>query len=150
MQALIQSTHHIYEIRNGSGSGSVPLTNGSGSGRPKKIRIRIPNTSSGAVLKILTIYRKGLLAVVGLGLSATLELLDFPPILWTFDRKGTQFIYAPYENKTETLCTVPNFYCLNDAMPTMQCNNFFSSLSENQCFVLNPSIDCIFAHSKCY
>lgn len=29
--------------------------------------------------------RKGLLAVVGLGLSASLELLDFPPIFWVFD-----------------------------------------------------------------
>ncbi len=39
------------------------------------------------------------MAVVGLGLSATLELLDFPPILWTFDRKGAQLVHAGYENK---------------------------------------------------
>jgi hypothetical protein len=37
--------------------------------------------------------------VVGLGLSATLELLDFPPILWTFDRKGAQLVHACNENK---------------------------------------------------
>jgi hypothetical protein len=54
---------------------------------------------SGALLKNLKVYRKGLLAVVGLGLSATLELLDFPPILWTFDRKGAQLVHASYENK---------------------------------------------------
>ncbi len=39
-----QSAQHLYEKREGSGAGSVPLTNGSGSGRPKNIRIRIPNT----------------------------------------------------------------------------------------------------------
>ncbi len=96
LQALIQSTEHIYEIR--KGSGSVPLTNGSGSGGRINIRIRFPNTGSGALLKILTVYRKGLVAVVGLGLSASLELLDFPPILWTFDRKGAQLVHASYEN----------------------------------------------------
>ncbi len=55
LQALFQSAQHIYEKREGSGSG--PLTNGSGSGRPKNMRgskqerilwiqfgIRIPNT----------------------------------------------------------------------------------------------------------
>jgi hypothetical protein len=38
----------IYEKKEGSGSGSVPLTNGSGSGRPKNMRIlrnRISNTA---------------------------------------------------------------------------------------------------------
>jgi hypothetical protein len=49
LQALFQSAQHIYEKREGSGAGSVPLTYGSRSGRPKKlrilrIRIRIPNT----------------------------------------------------------------------------------------------------------
>ncbi len=39
MQALFQSTQHIYEKRQGSGSGYVPLTNGSGSGsgRPQNM-----------------------------------------------------------------------------------------------------------------
>jgi hypothetical protein len=32
---------HIFEKREGSGFGFVPLTNGSGSGRPKNMRIRI-------------------------------------------------------------------------------------------------------------
>ncbi len=47
MQELFQSAKHLYEKREGSGSGSVPLTNRSGSGRPKNmriLRIRIPNT----------------------------------------------------------------------------------------------------------
>jgi hypothetical protein len=47
LQALFQSAQHIYEKREGSGSGFVPLTNGSGSGRPKNmriLRIRILNT----------------------------------------------------------------------------------------------------------
>jgi hypothetical protein len=43
MQALSQSAQHIYEKREGSGAGSVPLTNRSGSGRPINMRIRIPN-----------------------------------------------------------------------------------------------------------
>ncbi len=32
LQALFQSAQHLYEKREGSGSGPVPLTNGSGSG----------------------------------------------------------------------------------------------------------------------
>ncbi len=67
MQALFQFAQHLYEKREGSGSGagSIPLTNGSGFGseRPKNMRIRrtwiwlrIPNTvfidrSDGAVLR---------------------------------------------------------------------------------------------------
>ncbi len=43
LQVLFQSAQHIYEKREGSGSGAVPLTNGSG--RHKNIRIRIPNTA---------------------------------------------------------------------------------------------------------
>ncbi len=43
LQPLFRSAQHIYEKREGSGSGSVPLTSGSGSRRPKNIRI--PNTS---------------------------------------------------------------------------------------------------------
>jgi hypothetical protein len=47
LQALLQSSQHIYEKREGSGaryglgsgSGSAPLTNESGSGRPKNIGI---------------------------------------------------------------------------------------------------------------
>jgi hypothetical protein len=41
LQALFQSTQHLYEKReaSGAGYGSVPLTNGSGSGRPKNMRI---------------------------------------------------------------------------------------------------------------
>jgi hypothetical protein len=38
----------IYEKREGSGAGSIPLTYGSGSGRPENmliLRIRIPNTA---------------------------------------------------------------------------------------------------------
>jgi hypothetical protein len=33
---FFQSNQHLYEKREGFGSGSVPLTNGPGSGRPKK------------------------------------------------------------------------------------------------------------------
>ncbi len=32
--SIFQSSQHLYEKREGSRSGSVPLTNGSGSGRP--------------------------------------------------------------------------------------------------------------------
>ncbi len=45
---IVHSAHHVYEKREGSGSGSVPLTNGSGSGRSKNmriLRIRILNTA---------------------------------------------------------------------------------------------------------
>ncbi len=49
LQALAQSAQHIYEKKEGSGSGSVPLTNGSGSGRPQNMRIRIPNTSKNSL-----------------------------------------------------------------------------------------------------
>jgi hypothetical protein len=48
LQALFQSSQHIYEKREGSGSGSLPMTNGSGSRRSKNmqiLRIRIPNTA---------------------------------------------------------------------------------------------------------
>jgi hypothetical protein len=42
LQALFQSAQHIYEKREGSGAGSVPLTKGSRSGRPKNMRIWFP------------------------------------------------------------------------------------------------------------
>ena len=65
MQALFQSTQHLYEKR--EGSGSIPLTNGSGSGRPKNIRIpwiRIPNTydqccGSGMLIPDPTFFHPG-------------------------------------------------------------------------------------------
>ncbi len=51
ISALFPFSQHLYEKREGSGSGavswSVPLTNGSGSARPKNLRIlriRIPKT----------------------------------------------------------------------------------------------------------
>jgi hypothetical protein len=34
------AAQHLYEKKEGSGAGSVPLANGSGAGRPKNIRIR--------------------------------------------------------------------------------------------------------------
>jgi hypothetical protein len=48
LHALFQSVQHLYEKREGSGSGAgfVPLTNGPGSGRPKNMWIRIPNTAN--------------------------------------------------------------------------------------------------------
>jgi hypothetical protein len=54
LPALFQFAQHIYEKREGSGSGSesvapVPLTNGSGSWRPqnmRNLRIGIPNTAN--------------------------------------------------------------------------------------------------------
>jgi hypothetical protein len=66
---------------------------------PKTSGSRSPTLFQEHCSRFLRFYRKGLLAVVGLGLSATLELLDFPPILWTFDRKGAQLVHAGYENK---------------------------------------------------
>ncbi len=41
MKAFFQSTQHIFEKRerSGTGSGSAPLTNGFGTRRPKKMRI---------------------------------------------------------------------------------------------------------------
>jgi hypothetical protein len=49
LQAIFQSAQHLYEKREGSGSGTIPLTNGSG--WPRNMRIRIPNTAfeAGAV-----------------------------------------------------------------------------------------------------
>jgi hypothetical protein len=44
LQALFQSAQHLFEKREGSGPGSVPLTNRNGSGRPKNMRSRISNT----------------------------------------------------------------------------------------------------------
>ncbi len=47
VQALFRSAQHLYEKRERSGSGSIPLTNGSRPGRPKNmriLRIRIPDT----------------------------------------------------------------------------------------------------------
>ncbi len=44
LKALFQSAQHLYEERERSRSGSIPLTNGSGFGRPKNMQIRISNT----------------------------------------------------------------------------------------------------------
>ncbi len=63
MQALFLSAQHIYEKREGSGAGSVPLINGSR--RPKNIRIlriRIPKTGS-----FLHLDHDGVGALVTLG-----------------------------------------------------------------------------------
>jgi hypothetical protein len=53
LQALFKSAQHLYEKKEGSGSGFIPMTNGSGSGRPKNMRIlrswfliRIPKTAA--------------------------------------------------------------------------------------------------------
>jgi hypothetical protein len=48
---------HLYETREGSVSGSIPLTNGSESGSPNNmrflwIRIRIPNTGKKVIKEI--------------------------------------------------------------------------------------------------
>jgi hypothetical protein len=39
LQTLFQTAQHLYERREGSVSGSVPLTNGCGSGRPKNVLV---------------------------------------------------------------------------------------------------------------
>jgi hypothetical protein len=44
---LFLSAQHLYEKREGSGAGSLPLANGSGSGRPKNMRIWIAITVFG-------------------------------------------------------------------------------------------------------
>jgi hypothetical protein len=53
-QSLFQSVQHLYEKREGSGSGSIPLTNGSGPGSPKNMRFRIPNTGTKIIKEIGT------------------------------------------------------------------------------------------------
>ncbi len=59
---FLRSAQHLYEKREGSGSGdrsgSITLTNGSGSGRPKNmriLRIRIPNTAQNCYIELVSI-----------------------------------------------------------------------------------------------
>jgi hypothetical protein len=72
LQAIFLSAQHIYEKREGSGSGtrSIPLTHGSGSGRPKnmwiriRFRICIPNTANKENILLLPVARLMLLVTV--------------------------------------------------------------------------------------